>query len=160
LQWVLETEPRRDTLAFQVDLWNARGEFPRGMPEVITREKEIRYSSRTRAGTAEFTRIQRLRRAAATLLEKLPPDLKVAPEAELLGTIADRKVFNLVHLIYRAMNYEAYSKDYEFSRISMKEHWKAGYNDACRTLRHPEVLVRPSNIEGVFSFDLGQNGRE
>jgi NTE family protein len=160
LQWVLETEPRRDTLAFQVDLWNARGEFPRGMPEVITREKEIRYSSRTRAGTAEFTRIQRLRRAAATLLEKLPPDLKVAPEAELLGTVADRKVFNLVHLIYRAMNYEAYSKDYEFSRISMKEHWKAGYNDACRTLRHPEVLVRPSSIEGVFSFDLGQNGRE
>jgi NTE family protein len=160
LQWVLETEPRRDTLAFQVDLWNAHGEFPRRMPEVITREKEIRYSSRTRAGTAEFTRIQKLRRAAATLLEKLPPDLAVAAEAELLGTIADRKVFNLVHLVYRAMNYEGNSKDYEFSRISMKEHWKAGYNDACRTLRHPEVLARPSNIEGVFSFDLGQNSRE
>jgi NTE family protein len=160
LQWVLETEPRRDTLAFQVDLWNARGEFPRTMPEVITREKEIRYSSRTRAGTAEFIRSQKLRRAAATLLEKLPADLNAAPEAELLGTIADRKVFNLVHLIYRAMEYEGYSKDYEFSRDSMKEHWKAGYNDARRTLRHPAVLARPSNFEGVFSFDLAEDGRE
>jgi NTE family protein len=160
LQWVLETEPRRDTLAFQVDLWNARGEFPRTMPEVLTREKEIRYSSRTRAGTAEFMLTQKLRRAAAALLEKLPSELKVTPEAELLGTVADRKVFNLVHLIYRAMDYEGYSKDYEFSRTSMNEHWRAGYNDARRTLRHPEALARPGNLDGVFTFDLSQNGRE
>jgi NTE family protein len=59
LQWVVETEPRRDTLAFQVDLWSARGEFPRNMLEVITREKEIRYSSRTRAGTDQFKHVQK-----------------------------------------------------------------------------------------------------
>ena len=40
LQWVVDGEPRRDTLAFQVDLWNARGEFPRDILEVMTREKE------------------------------------------------------------------------------------------------------------------------
>jgi NTE family protein len=28
LQWVVESQPRRDTLAFQVDLWSARGDFP------------------------------------------------------------------------------------------------------------------------------------
>ena len=28
LEWVLESEPRKDTLAFQVDLWNAVGKFP------------------------------------------------------------------------------------------------------------------------------------
>ena len=41
LQWVVESEPRRDTLAFQVDLWSARGAFPRNMAEVATRQKEI-----------------------------------------------------------------------------------------------------------------------
>jgi NTE family protein len=51
LQWMTETAPRRDTLAFQVDLWSARGDFPRNVLDVTTREKEIRYSSRTRAGT-------------------------------------------------------------------------------------------------------------
>src|SRR5262249_25059757 len=38
LQWVVETRPRRDTLAFQVDLWSAAGGFPRDMLDVMTRE--------------------------------------------------------------------------------------------------------------------------
>ena len=41
-----------------------------------------------------------------------------------------------------------------------QEHWRAGYHDAVRTLRHPEVLERPANLEGVFTFDLAQYGRE
>jgi NTE family protein len=160
LQWVVETESRRDTLAFQVDLWSARGEFPRNIFEVMTRDKEIRYSSRTRAGTDQFKYIQRLRHAAADLLDKLPDDLRNTPEAKLLGTAAHRKVYNIVHLIYRAKNYEGHSKDYEFSRLSMEEHWRAGYHDARRTLRHTEVLKRPENHEGVFTFDLAADGRE
>ena len=54
------------------------------MLEVITREKEIRYSSRTRAGTNQFKHVQRLRRAVADLLEQLPEDLKASAEAKLL----------------------------------------------------------------------------
>lgn len=46
------------------------------------------------------------------------------------------KVYNIVHLIYRARNYEGPSKDYEFSQLSMQDHWRAGYHDALRTLRH------------------------
>jgi NTE family protein len=146
-------------LAFQVDLWNARGEFPRNMLEVVTREKEIRYSSRTRAGTDQLKHVQKMRRAMAGLLEQLPEELKDSPEAELLRTSARPNVYNIVHLIYRA-NYEGHSKDYEFSRVAMEEHWRAGYHDARRTLRHREVLERPSNHESVFTFDLAADGRE
>jgi len=160
LQWVVENEVRRDTLAFQVDLWNARGEFPHTMFEVMTRDKEIRYSSRTRAGTDDFKRVQKLRRAAAGLLDQLPEDLKNTPEARLLATAADRKIFNIVHLIYRARNYEGHSKDYQFSRASMEEHWRAGYHDARRTLRHKEIFERPTNPEGFLTFDLARDGRE
>ena len=160
LQWVVEGEPRRDTLAFQVDLWSASGEFPRNVLEVMTREKEIRYSSRTRASTEQFKHIQKVRRAAAGLIEKLSEDLRNSPEAKLLGTAADRKVYNIIHLIYGAKNYEGHSKDYEFSRRSMGEHWRCGYHDARRTLRHREVLQRPNNHEGVFTFDLAADGRD
>jgi NTE family protein len=160
LQWVVESQPRRDTLAFQVDLWSARGDFPRNMLEVMTREKEIRYSSRTRASTDEFKDREKLRCAAASLLEKLPEDLKNSPEAKLLSTAANRKVYNIIHLIYRARNYEGHSKDYEFSRFSMEEHWRSGYHDARRTLRHPEVLERPIDHAGVSTFDLANDGRE
>jgi NTE family protein len=160
LQWVVESRPHLDTLALQVDLWNARGELPRAMAEVATRQKEIQYSSRTRAGTDNFKYIQRMRRAMADLYEKLPEDLKNGPEAQLLRPVGDHKVYNLVHLIYRAKNYEGHSKDYDFAHASMQEHWRAGYYDAIRTLRHPEVLKRPTNSEGVFTFDLSQDGRE
>jgi NTE family protein len=160
LQWVVDSRPHLDTLAFQVDLWNARGELPRTMAEVATRQKEIQYSSRTRAGTDTFKYIQRLRRAMADLFEKLPEDLKDGPEAQLLRPVGDHKVYNLVQLIYRTKNYEGDSKDYDFSHACMLEHWRAGYHDAIRTLRHPEVLQRPTNNEGVFTFDLSNDGRE
>src|SRR5882672_4623292 len=160
LQWIVESRPRLDTLAFQVDLWSARGALPRNLAEVSTRQKDIQYSSRTRAGTDSFKRIQRVRRAAADLLDKLPGDLRRSPEAAVLRNVGDRKVYNIVHLIYRAKNYEGPAKDYEFSRESMEEHWRAGYYDAVRTLRHPEVVGRPANDEGVVTFDLAVDGRE
>jgi NTE family protein len=160
LQWVLDAKPRLDTLAFQVDLWSARGELPRDMVEVDSRQKDIRYSSRTRAGTDSFRRSQALRRAAAKLLEQMPEGLRQTPEAELLAQEADHKVYNIIHTIYRAQRYESTCKDYEFSRLTMEEHWKSGYSDMTRTLRHPEVLQRPETVDGVFTFDLAVQGRE
>jgi NTE family protein len=104
------------------------------------RQKEIRYSSRTRAATDQFKKVQKLRGAAAKLLAQIPKDLRQTPEAELLASAADGKVYNIVHLIYRSRKYEGASKDYEFSRQTMEEHWKSGYHDTVHTLRHPEVL--------------------
>jgi NTE family protein len=160
LQWMLDGRPREDTLAFQVDLWSARGELPRDMVEVDVRQKDIRFSSRTRASTDTFRRMQAVRRAAAKLLDGMPKELRQTAEAELLAQEADHKVYNIVHLIYHAKQYEGASKDYEFSRRTMEEHWKSGYSDMERTLRHPEVLQRPKSPDGVFTFDLKEQGRE
>jgi NTE family protein len=160
LQWVLESEPLQDTLAFQVDLWSARGAFPRNIAEVTTRQKEIQYSSRTRANSDRFKYTQKLRNALSSLLEKLPDELRHSPEVAVLSPVANRKVYNLVQPIYRSKQYEGDSKDYEFSRASMEDHWRAGYHDTARTLRHPEVLERPKSLEGVLTFDLAQDGRD
>jgi NTE family protein len=160
LHWVLGSEPRQDTLAFQVDLWSARGAFPRSMAEVATRQKEIQYSSRTRAASDRFKHEQKLRHALSDLVQKLPAELRASPEVALLSPGAHHKVYNLVQLIYRSKRYEGNSKDYEFSRPSMEEHWRAGYQDTTRTLRHPEVLQRPTSTDGVLTFDLAYDGRE
>jgi NTE family protein len=160
LQWVLESGAHIDTLAFQVDLWSARGEVPGNLTEVATRQKEIQYSSRTRANTDQFKRIQRLRNTLSSLLTKLPESLREEHEVKFIESIADHRVYNIVHLIYRSKYYEGHSKDYDFSRLTMQEHWRAGYHDALRTLRHKEVLERPANSEGVLTFDLAQDGRE
>jgi 3-hydroxybutyrate dehydrogenase len=84
LLWVLENKPRLDTLAFQVDLWNARGEPPRDITEVEVRHKEIVYSSRTRAATDEYKYVQKRRIAFANLLKRMPDELRNSEEAKLL----------------------------------------------------------------------------
>jgi NTE family protein len=161
LQWVIDSNPRReDTLAFQVDLWSSQGALPRNLPEVATRHKEIQFSSRTRASTAQFKSVHRVQRALAALLRRLPANLKQDDDLKILKSVASDKVYNIIHLIYRAQNYEGHSKDYEFSRLSMQDHWRAGYHDVVRTLRHPEVLARPTSLDGVFTFDLERDGRE
>jgi NTE family protein len=91
LDWVLESRPGRDTLAFQIDLWSARGQYPRKLLEADTRQKEIRYSSRTRLATNQFKKKQILRRAAAKLLAKLPRELQQTPEAEMLALERTRR---------------------------------------------------------------------
>jgi NTE family protein len=161
LQWVIESSPRRqDTLAFQVDLWRSQGALPRNLAEVATRHKEIQFSSRTRASTGQFKSVHRVQRALAALLRRLPADLEEDDDLKILKSVASDKVYNIIHLIYRAQNYEGHSKDYEFSRLSMQDHWRAGYHDAVRTLRHPEILARPTSLDGVFTFDLERDGRE
>ncbi|MBV8108875.1 MAG: DUF3734 domain-containing protein [Hyphomicrobiales bacterium] len=160
LRWVVENEPHRDTLAFQVDLWSSRGEAPRNIAQVPTRQKEIQYSSRTRAESERFREIQVLRYALSRLIDKLPEELAASPEVATLRRATQPKAWNLIQLIYRSNEYEGEAKDYEFSRRSMEERWRAGYHDTVRTLRHPEVLERPSSLDGTFMFDVAEHGRE
>lgn len=155
LEWVMN-DAREDTLVFQVDLWSAQGELPRDIMEVMTRGKEIQYSSRTRATTTRFMRTHKLRHAFATLYEKLPENLKNTEEAQMLYKASDVHVYNIVHLIYRARHHEGFSKDYEFSRSSMEDHWKAGYTDTVRSLRHKTILRRPDCAEGIKTFDVAE----
>jgi len=153
LQQVLNSQPRRDTLAFQIDLWSAQGELPHNLADADVRAKEIRFSSRTRAETDRYKYAQKLRAALATVLKRLPEELRGLPEAGLLTAEADDKVCNIVHLIYRAKKYEGSAKDYEFSRRTMEEHWLAGYRDAVDTLGHREIFEPPDRLEGVRTFD-------
>ncbi|HUI98002.1 MAG TPA: patatin-like phospholipase family protein [Xanthobacteraceae bacterium] len=156
LQWVLDSRPRRDTLAFQVDLWPALGKLPRNLTDADVRQKEIRFSSRSRAGTDLYKYTQKLRIAFSVLLEQLPDELRSLPEVALLAAEADEKICNIVHLIYRAKTYGGSAKDYEFSRRTMEEHWLAGYRDTVHSLGHREIFEPPERSEGVCTFDFSK----
>ncbi len=54
VQYVLDTVPRRSTIAFQVDLFPSFGPLPHTSEEVGGRGKDIRISTRIRAGTDAF----------------------------------------------------------------------------------------------------------
>lgn len=154
LEHVLDGSPRKDTLAFQVDLWSARGQRPADLLDVFERQKDIQYSSRTRAGTDRFARDQMLRHRVAAALAALPPgQRRRAPFAALADHGCD-KVMNVVHLIYQGKAHQNHAKDYEFSEAAMLEHWRAGAADVVRTLRIPRVFARPRKGQPVITHDV------
>ncbi len=159
LAYVLESTPRRDTLAFQVDLWSARGDVPDNVFDVLQRQKDIQYSSRTRLVTDTALELQRMRRAIGELAGKVPIELHGDPAVRRARALGCDKVYNVVHLIYQSKAYEFQSKDYEFSFASMAEHWDAGFGDARRTLADPRRLERPSAEVGVVTHDLHRDER-
>ncbi|MGZ6037334.1 MAG: patatin-like phospholipase family protein, partial [Phenylobacterium sp.] len=160
LQWVLDAGPHIDSLVFQVDLWNTRGEAPMDLAQVITREREIQYASRTRAATDNFRRLQGLKNDVNELLSALPEELRRSPRMQAIARETEPMLLRIVHLIYHAAWRQGTTKDFEFSRQNVQEHWETGYDDAVRTLRHPEALSRPAELEhGVGAFDIAVHGR-
>src|SRR5690348_3860082 len=120
LDFVLDEETRRDLLIFQVDLFSARGPLPESLLEAAEREKDIRFSSRTRLMTDKNRQLHNERRAIRDLLGKLPDGLKEDPSVKLLREATKENTVTVVHLIYKSKNYETSSKDYDFSHVAMR----------------------------------------
>ena len=160
LDYVLDEETRRDLLIFQVDLFSARGPLPTSLLEAAEREKDIRYSSRTRMNTDKNKQIHNARKAVRDLIGKLPEDLKNDPSVAILREAAKENTVTVVHLIYRSKNYESSSKDYDFSHVGMVEHWGAGVRDVHLSMRHEEWLERPQSGETMVTYDLTGDGSE
>ncbi len=158
LQYVLDVHPRtRPLVVLQVDLFSARGALPATLSEVAQRQKDIMYSSRTRMNTDALSANVNLQQALADLIGKLPPALQGDPSVETLRAQFTHAPIDIVHLIYRGRPYERDSKDYEFSRATVREHWQAGMRDMQATLAHPEWL-RSEARNGVTTFDLSEPG--
>jgi NTE family protein len=160
LDYVLDAENKRDLLIFQVDLFSARGQLPASLLDAAEREKDIRFSSRTRMNTDKNRQIHNARRALRDLIGKLPDYLKNDPSVELLREAAKENTVTVVHLIYRSKNYESSSKDYDFSRVGMVEHWGAGVRDVHLSMRHEDWLERPQSDETMMTYDLTGDGSE
>ncbi|GLS22149.1 membrane protein [Labrys miyagiensis] len=155
LQYLLDQEEERSSLVFQVDLFSARGVLPRSMPDVLSRHKDIMYSSRTRQNTDNFKRIHGIRTHLIDALKRVPKDMLTREEQKLIETHVKPGAVNIVHLIYQHKNYEGHAKDYEFSGTSMREHWSMGLEDTQRTLRHKQWLLPPAEAAGgVAIHDL------
>jgi NTE family protein len=160
LDYVLEEEIRRDLLIFQVDLFSARGPLPETLLEAAEREKDIRFSSRTRMNTDKNRQIHEARKALRDLMGKLPDDLKNDPSVKFLCQAAKENTVTVVHLIYKSKNYESSSKDYDFSHVGMAEHWEAGVRDVHLSMRHKEMLERSQSGETMVTYDLTGDGTE
>ena len=160
LDFVLDAETDRDLLIFQVDLFSARGLLPETLLEAAEREKDIRFSSRTRMNTDKNRQLHNARKAVRDLIAKLPEELQHDASVEFLRKAAKENTVTVVHLIYKSKNYESSSKDYDFSHLAMVEHWEAGVRDVHLSMQHKEWLERPQSGETMVTYDLTGDASE
>jgi NTE family protein len=154
LQYLLDRDDSLNALVFQVDLFNARGVLPRDMLEVMARQKDITYSSRTRYTTDVFKRIQALKEQLKAALAKVPEDRLTEEERRARANLEHQPEMTILQMIYQQKSYEGHAKDYEFSGTSMREHWASGLEDTRRTLKRKDWLVIPPSGQGIVVYDV------
>ncbi|WP_336489450.1 patatin-like phospholipase family protein [Methylobacterium nigriterrae] len=160
LEYGLDQEPTKDLKVFQVDLFLARSPLPRTLVEAAEREKDIRYSSRTRLNTDTAIRLRNAKAAFRRLAEKLPPELRQDPDVAFLSKVSHENAVTIMQVIYRRKNYEGNAKDYEFSRQTMLEHWEAGRSDVKRAFRNRGWMEHARAEDGITVFDLTRDARD
>lgn len=146
-----QTEP---TLAFQIDLFAAATDMPRTIMDVMAREKEIRFSSRTRQVSDQSMRLRKDRELTRRVLAKLPAAMRDDPDVVALAARSAEQPINLVHLIYRANAWEGGSRDFEFSARTMREHWEAGREAVAQTMANAQLLTENFETGKSAAFDL------
>src|SRR5699024_5424085 len=93
------------------------------------REKDIRYSSRTRTVTNLMRRKYQLHKNLRDMAALLPKEKQDEPEVRAMLDEASDPPVTLIHVIHRGKRSDTETKDYEFSRVSMTEEWNTDRND-------------------------------
>src|SRR4051812_3173437 len=69
---VFDDNPRRDSLVLAVHIWNPHGPEPRSIWEVLNRQKDLQYSSRSNTHIARQRQLHRMRHIIAELAALVP----------------------------------------------------------------------------------------
>ena len=154
LQYLLECCTDGDSLVFQVDLFPARGPLPRDMPEVLGRQKDIQYSSRTRYTTDLYKQVFGLKRQLFEALAALPEASLTAAQRQQREALRELPEYLVFQLIYQQKAWEGQAKDYEFSAATMAEHWRSGHEDTVRTLSRRDWMAMPPRGTGITTHDV------
>ncbi|HZF97791.1 MAG TPA: patatin-like phospholipase family protein [Pseudoxanthomonas sp.] len=154
LSYVLEAEPRRDALAFQVELWSAAGRAPCDLNDVMERQKDILHAA-PEAELLRAAREHRSRRLLHGLLEAPPPALRDEDArfraAEALASDAR---YSVVRLVYRQSEHFSHFKSHQFGGAAIREHRETGLADIRRALAQPQWLRLPDGEEGFVVHRL------
>lgn len=126
IEVVMDDHPRRDSVIFAARLWQQENAVPDTIEQVISRQKEIQYSSRAETHTARQQQIHHLRHVVRELGRLLPENARSSPQVkELLGW-GCATVMHVLPLRAPALDGENNAKDIDFTPAGIEARWAAG----------------------------------
>ena len=134
ITYVVDERPLPTARIIQVDTFNAEGDLPRNLGQVLQRAKDIQYSSKSCFNIERIQEMGELAAAGRGLLGRLPPGLRSDPDAQKLAAACDERSWLIIRLINTRPSRSGFVKDFEFSRATIEDAWAAGLEDVRRSI--------------------------
>ena len=147
---VFDDKPRRSGVVFAVHMWAPNGPEPDSIWSVLSRQKDLQYSSRAITHIARQKQIHKLRHIIAMLADKLPPDVKATNEARELAAYGCPTQMHVIRLLSPPLAGEDHAKDIDFSPLGIRTRWEAGYAHTARVLSQAPWTTCVDPMEGII----------
>jgi len=126
IEVVMDDIRRRDSLIFATQLWQQNDNDPDSIDRVMSRLKDIQYSSRHSGQIARQQQIHHLRHVVRELGKLLPEAEKARPEVQELISWGCGTVMHILSLRAPRLDGEEGSKDIDFAPDRVRARWDAG----------------------------------
>lgn len=154
LEAVLDDRPRRSSVIFSVQLWPSSGPEPESILQVMSRQRDIQYSSRAESHLDRQKQIHRLRHVIRELSQYIPKEKRDTPEVQQLLNWGCGTTMQVLELDAPAFNNDDLNKDIDFSSNGIEQRWVAGYEDTTRLLERAPWRETLDPMEGISVFRI------
>ena len=147
---VFDDNPRRNSLVFAVHIWNPHGPEPNSIWEVMNRQKDLQYSSRSTQQIKRQRQLHRLRHIIAELSARVPEADRNFADFDELKSYGCLTRMHVVRLLAPALSYEDHAKDIDFSPEGIQQRWEAGYRHTKDTLEKSPWNAPSDPLDGMI----------
>jgi NTE family protein len=136
LDQVVEVGGLTDKNIYVVNLWLEQRALPRSIPEVLARRDEVLFAEKIRRNIRIWQKIDDYRRLVEEIMASL--DSKTAEQIKrrphYIEAVGETCPLSITRITREPVEGESVSRDYEFSRKSIKEYIAQGYLVTAKTL--------------------------
>lgn len=154
LEAIFDDNPRNDALIFSVHVWNPAGTEPGTIGQVITRQKDVQFASRSQNQIMRQKQLHRLRRIIAELAEHLPETERRSAAMRELASFGCVTQMHVVSLQAPMIDMEDHMKDIDFSSATLKSRWEAGYDHTRKAIEQAPWEAAVDPLEGVVIHQI------
>ncbi|HEX7909285.1 MAG TPA: patatin-like phospholipase family protein [Paraburkholderia sp.] len=155
LEAVLDDRPRCSSVIFSVQLWPSSGPEPESILQVMSRQRDIQYSSRAESHLDRQKQIHRLRHVIRELSQHVPEEKRDTPEVQALLGWGCGTTMQVLELDAPAFDNDDLNRDIDFSSSGIERRWAVGYEDTIRLLERAPWRETLDPMEGISVFRMG-----
>lgn len=151
---VLEEKVPKKLLCFIVNLFSYPEDIPKSLMDVLKYKKEIEYASRHLEILHYFCELHGLQHTISVLSKTVTNNNVLDLALKKMKQQGHPTSLNIVHFHYRDQRSSLWSKDFNFARQAIREHWQTGYHNAKNALKKSIWLDSDVGETGVLMHEF------